>query len=307
MRSPEVFYGQGDQPVRLVPVDRNGKAARVTSATYVIVDVGESEESTTRQVASGSATLGDVDTTTTAACGQGTADAKAVPLTSVADIVQGHSYLLTSGGRRHLVTVATIGASSVGLVHAVPEAFPTGATFQDVELEAEFPEAVANDVERIRDGDRFQIVWTYELDGEAWITAQMIDFRRYRGEAWITEADFFSGMPLLADRMRNRITPGDCIVAATQDVVGEFESSGVDASQFRTGTVGLLAVRFRAIAYALRWLNGSDDQALADKYDDRYERLIKSIIQGPGGKTVKLSQSEDQAVNPRVDGFFVKP
>lgn len=304
---PEVFYGQGDQTVYLVPVDRNGSPRRVTSATYTIVDVGEGEESTDRTIASGSASLGSIDTTTTAACGQGTANAKVIALTSAVGVSVGRSYLLSAAGQRHQVLVADVVGSNVHTHSPIPAAFATGAAFQSIELEATFPSAVANDQERIQDGDRFQIVWVYEIDDEPWITGQMIAFRRYRGEAWITEADFFQGYPLLADRMRNRIRPSDAIVAATQDLIVEFESSGQDASQFRTNETGLLAIRFRAIAYALRWLNGPDDLALADTYDNRWERLSKSIIQGPGGRNVKLSQTGDEATNPRVDGFFVKP
>lgn len=302
-----MFYGEGDQTLAFCPMDSHGRHARVASATYVIVDVDEGEDSPDRTIASGSATLGGINTTTTAACGQGTANAKVIALTSATGVTEGRTYLLSGTGQRHLVLVAEVSGDNVYTHGGIPGAFATGATFQSIELEATFPSAVANDQERIQDGDRFQVVWSYTLEGEPHITAQAIEFRRYRGEAWISEVDMLQGYPLLADRMRNRIRPSDAITVATQDLITEFESSGVDASQFRTSMTGLTAIRFRAIAYALRWLNGPDDLALADTYDNRYERLAKGIIQGPGGRGIKLSQSEDQAVNPRVDGFFVKP
>lgn len=304
---PRVIYGRGDQTLRFVPVDRHGRPSRVTSATYVIVDVGESEESGDRSIASGNAAISAVDTTTTAACGQGAADAKLIPVTSAVGITEGRSYLLSQTGRRYLVTVAEVAGSNVYAHQAIPAAFASGALFRACELEATFPSAVANDQERIQDGDRFQVVWSYTLEGDAVITAQRVDFRRYEGEAWITEADMFRGYPLLADRMRNRISPGDAITVATEDLRVEFKSSGVDPSQFRTDETGLVAIRFRAIAYALRWLGGPDDQALAIEYDNRWERLSKGLVQGAAKGMIRLSQQQDEAVTPRVDGFFDKP
>jgi hypothetical protein len=309
LAQPRVLYGQGDQTIRFVPVDSHGRPARVASATYAIVDIGEGEESTARSVvaAGTAATLGAVNTTTTAACGQGTADAKLIPLTSVVGISEGRAYLLTSATGRHLVVVAGISGTNVYAQHAIGHNFASGASFQSIELEATFPSAVANDQERIQDGDRFQVVWTYTLEGQQWITGQLVDFRRYSGEAWITEADVIRAYPQLADRARNRIRVADAVAVATEDLIAELESSGIIAEQHRTSTPGLTAIRFRAIAYALRWLGTEDDLALAETYDNRYERLAKGIIQGPGGKGVHLSETQDEAKSGRVDGFFVKP
>ena len=69
-----VYYNEGAQTIRHVPVDRRGRAVRVTSATYTLVDLRESEDGTERELGSGAATVGSVNTLLTAAAGAATAD-----------------------------------------------------------------------------------------------------------------------------------------------------------------------------------------------------------------------------------------
>lgn len=305
-----IIAGQGAQTVRFIPVDRLGRPARVTSATYVIVDVDRSEDDSERTIASGTATLAAVNTTTTAACGYGQASPQQVAITLATDVTAGHCYLLSSdAGGRSLVNVAAITGTTLQTTHRISGAYATGSAFQSIELEATFPLAEANDSEAIDDARRYQCVFTYTLDGETWCSAVMVHLTRYAGEAWITEDYLAIGMPTIADRMRNRLRPQDVICYATQAFRTELASAGQDPEQYRTGDVGAFAIRAKAIEWALRHLaaaGGSDaDLALADKLETAYDKLIRQITTvRPGHGTVKLSQGDDQATDPELAGFF---
>lgn len=306
LAEPRVIFGQGDQTIRFVPVDRNGRPTRVTSATYSIVDIDRAQDDARRVIATGAAVLAAVSTTTSAACGHGQPSPQSITLTSAALVSAGRTYLLSSdAGGRSLVTIAAITGTNAQTLHRISGAYATGSAFQSIELEATFPAAAAADEEALQDGRRYQIVWTYAIEGEPWITAQLVHFVRYSGEAWITEAECVLGYPTMPDRMRNRGRISDAIAMATDDVIGELEGSNIVAEQYRTSSNGRRAVRFRALEYCLRWLEGADDLALADKYETRFDRLIRTIITAHPGDAVKLNQTDDAAEgSAEVAGYF---
>lgn len=307
--APKVYAGQGAQTIRFIPVDKQGRPARVTSATYTIVDVDHSEDSSERTITSGAATLAAVDTTITAAAGASASDAKRLTVTSATGITVGRTYLLASvGGRyRNLVTVAGLASTTVYAHYPISGVYAASDTFQAIELEATFPLAEANDAEAIDDGRRYQIVWSYTLEGESFLTPQEVHLLRYSGEAWITEADVVRAYPPVVDRARNRFSITDAIVVASEDLAMELESSGQTPEQFRTSRVGLWAVRFRAIEYCLRWAGSDADLILADKYESRWTKAMLTLTGSSPGKAIKLSQGDDSAVTGGVDGLFKKP
>lgn len=307
MNEATIRYGQGAQTIRFIPVDRAGRPVRVTSATFTIIDIDEGEESPERTIASGAASLSAVNTTLSAAGGAGEPDPRALSLTSVAGVTEGRTYLASASNGRCLVTVDAIAGSVVTAKDTPSVSFASGAAFQACELEASFPLSEANDSDAIEQGRRYQCTWVYTLQGEQWCTAQSVHLVRYSGEAWITEDFVYRLAPTLADRMRGRFRTSDAIAAATQDLIAELESAGQRAEGYRTGEPGQVAIRFRAIEYALRWLGGETDVSLADLYQSRYERLRDNFITGKPGTAQSMSATDDVAVSPRIDGIFNRP
>lgn len=304
MSEPRVKYGQGDQTIRFTPVDPMGRPARVTSATYTIVDIREPEDGDDRVIATGSAVLPAVDTTLTVAGGAGSSNARSFTLASAALVAEGRAYLLSSNGTRSLVLATGVAGSVVSVKSTPGAAFPIGATFQSIELEATFPAVEANDSRAIEEQRRYQITWSYELQGERYLTAQIVWLVRYSGEAWITEIDAIAAYPMLPDRIRGKATVPDCIVAATRDFISELEGAGVQAEYYRTSTPGQLAMANRAVEYGLRWAGSESDQNLAELYMTRYEKGIANLIAGGQNKAVKLSSVDDTERDARVDGLF---
>ncbi len=307
MKDLSVRYGQGAQTLRFVPTDRAGRPVRVASATYTIVDLDEGTGSLDREIASGSATLAAVNTTTSAAAGAGQSNPRAVTLTSAALVTEGRQYLLSTANGRSLVTVDALTGSVVTAKHTPSVAFPSGSAFQSIELEATFPADEANDSDAIADGRRYQIVWVYTLQGEQWCTGQIVRLTRYSGEPWITEEDVLGGFPTLADRIRGKFRISDAIAAAQKDVLAEIESAGKEAEYFRTSVQGEVGVRNRAIEYAHRWLNNERDDAVADLYLARWEKFTASLMTGTGGTAINVNKADDMAEPPRIDGLFERP
>lgn len=305
-----VIAGQGNQTLRFIPVNTRGVPSRVTSATYVIVDIDETEDSADREIATGSATLDAVNTTISAAAGQGQSNALTATLTSTTNVEVGRTYLLSSAARRSLVTVVSLTGSVVTAAHTISGSYANGDAFQAIELEATFPSAEANDADALDEQRRYQIVWTYTIEGKAFVTPQLVTLVRYTGEAWLTEADLVRAYPAVADRIRGRISLADAITVATDDVTAELESSGEIAENYRLGRMGLTLVRFKAIEYALRWISRDAqdvDASMADKFEQRFDRLMRSIVDGAPGRAAKLSQTTDEAVSATIQGLFVKP
>lgn len=304
MKDHKVRFGQGAQTLRFVPVDKAGRPVRVTSAEYVIVDIDEPEDGSERTIASGSASLAAVNTTLSASAGAGEPDPRALTLTSGTDVTEGRQYLLSRAAGRALVTVDSVSGTAVQVKSDLALNFTSGSAFQSIELEATFPSGEANDPDAIDNGRRYQIVWSYTLQGEQWRTGQMVWLTRYSGEAWITEEDVIQAYPTLPAMIRGKARITDAIAVATKDLIAQLEAAGQRAESYRVSEPGGVAIRNRAIAYCLRWCSGQEESAAL--YDERYERLVANLITGVPGTAVKLSKADDVAVNPRIDGIFTR-
>jgi hypothetical protein len=303
----KVRYGQGAQTIRFIPIDRHGRPVRVTSATFAIVDVDQGDDSADRTIASGSASLAAVDTPLSAAGGAGEPDPRRLTLTSAVGVTVGRQYLVATAAGRALVTVDDVTGSVVTLKHTPAIAFPSGATFQAIELEASFPLSEANDPDAIEQQRDYQCTWSYSLQGESWVTPQMVWLMRYSGEAWITEEDVLLAWPTMTSRIRGRVSIHDAITVATQDLIAELESADVRAEYYRTALPGHVAIRNRAIEYCLRWCGGEEDIAAAELYQSRYEKLVGNFITGKPGTAQRMDAHSDTQQPARIDGIFNKP
>lgn len=301
----------GDQTLRFVPVDRSGQPRRVTSATYMITDCSKSlSASDYTVVAETAATLAAVDTTLDDAAGPTAAhgSAQRVPVTSTANLAAGRSYLLSSvdGSSRELVLASGVD-SGVALygVHPVRGDYASGDLLQSIELEATVPSAEA--AEDGEGGGLYQVTWFYSLNGESWAVPQTIRLARHSVATNVTEASVLLAYPPLADRGRGRFSVATAIAVALDDAMSELSSAGVSPAVLRGGHVLDVAIRNRAIEYMLRWCQTEADSAQADRYEQRYDRLIQNIIIGkPGSDVVEVDPATDQAGAADVSGYFVR-
>lgn len=307
MIAHSVRFGQGAQTLRFVPIDRAGRPVRVTSATYVIVDIDEGEDSPDREIASGSAAISAVSTTLSVAGGVGTANPRALTLASGTDVTEGRQYLLSTAIGRNLVTVDSAVTTAIQLKNPPTIAFPSGAAFQAIELEATFPLAEANDEDALSDGRTYQVVWTYTLQGEQWVTGQIVHLVRYSGEAWIDEEWAIGGWPPLPTRIRGKCRISDGIACATADFIGELESANKRAESYRATMQGALAIRYRTIEHCLRWCNTDQDTETANLFQSRYEKIMVNLITGVPGTAINLDPVDDVQTSARIDGLFNKP
>src|SRR5688572_8062650 len=113
-------------------MDQYGRAARVASATYAIVDTRYDADDSSHEVVTGAAAVDSVNTTLAAAAGKSSADPRAVTVVSAVGITAGRRYLLTTGGRNDLVRVVGVDGTTVRLSAPVSSPFPSGALFQGV-------------------------------------------------------------------------------------------------------------------------------------------------------------------------------
>lgn len=302
----KVRYGQGAQTIRLVPIDRAGRPVRVASATFVIADVNEGEDSSDREIASGSASLSAVNTTLSVAAGAGEPNPRLMALTSAVGVTEGRRYLVSTPAGRALVTVDNVTGSAVTIKDTPSVAFPSGSLFQSIELEATFPALEANDSEAIDDLRDYQCTWSYTLQGEQWVTAQMVWLVRYSGEAWVTEDEVVRRWPTMPDRIRGRVRITDAITVATEDLIAELESAGVRAEYYRTAVPGMVAVCYRAIEYCLRWCGTEEDTSTAELFQSRFEKLVGNFITGKPGTAQRIEPQDDTAISAQIDGLFIR-
>lgn len=307
MSEPKIRYGRGAQTIRYIPVDRFGRPVRITSATFTIIDLDEGEGSAEQVIASGSATLGAVDTTLAAAAGAGQSNARTATLASGTGVTEGHAYLATSGGTRTLCVVDSVSGAAVVAKDPLPT-LASGATFQSIELEATFPADEANDAQAITEGRTYQIAWVFSLHGETHVRCQLVHLVRYDGEAWITETDAIEAFPPIANRCRGAgLSIQRAIALATHDFIATLEAGGVVAENYRTSTPGQMAIVFRTVEYLLRWLNTDNDRATADLFQARYDGLVNNLQVGKPGKAVKIEPVDERRTDPRTNAIFEEP
>lgn len=296
-----VLFNEGAQAVRHVPLDRHSRPTRVTSAMFSIVDLRDGETGSDRTIASGSATIGTVDTLLTAAAGPGQADPRRILVTSATGIVQARTYLLfAADGQRELVVVDRLDAGGL-VVHGRTELrndYTTTARLQDVEIAADFTEVeAAQEASLWNGGGPYQAVWEYTIDAQLYLVPETIWMTRTSVVPFVSEAEVLLAWPTLATRARHRASILDGIRAATEDFVAELEASSKDPADYRASNISKVAVRAKAIEYVLRWIGSGDaDTAAADRHEEQYKRLVNQLVVGvPKVGTVTVDPSTNTA------------
>lgn len=296
MTQHRVIFAEGAQSLLHVPVDRRGRAVRVASATYSIVDLRKTEESSDRTIASGSATIAATSTALTAAAGPSSTDGFLVPVTSATGITAGHFYLLSAAdGRSELFQVRAVSNNNVYATHELVGDYTTTDSVVAIEMSASFPSGEAADELELQDGaGPYQVTWEYTIEDQLYLVPEIVWLTRYSVQPFITEADVIVAYPTLGSLARRRVTIADAIAAATQDYVAEAESAGKDPTLYRATHLAKVAVRERAIGYVLGWC-GKDNEAA--KHDEAFMRYVNQMFVGvPKTGSVTVDRDDNVAV-----------
>lgn len=292
-----VIHGQGAVTLRHVPVDHDGRARVVASATYEILDLRFSDTSSDRVVSSGSATLGGVGTTTTAAAGPGETDTDLVSLASVAGVSTASPYLLSADdGTAELVSLRAVDGLDVYTHLELRHDYAVGSAFRSVEIHASFPQTEADDDAEIQAAPHpYEVRWTYDVDGETHVVPRVYWLSRTTVVPPVTELDVLRAYPTIGPRLRNRASVSDAIAVATDDYQAEIRASGRSPVEFRGNDTARVAVRARALEYALRWCGPAQhDVDEADRFRSQYQYLMTQLLSGvPRPETITVPRTTD--------------
>lgn len=292
-----ILLGQGDQTIRYVPIDALGRPTRVSSATYTIVDLTEGTTSANRTVvASTAATVDGVSTTLSAAAGRTASNSRLLTVASTSSIVSGHSYLLATAdgdGHRELVTAERVATGAVHALRDIQGIYASSDTLRGIEIAATFPSSVANDEDlAIRDHRDYQVVWSFEIGGRAYLVPERITVERYSVVPWIGSEDVLRGYPALGRRV-GAASVHDALAIATEEIEGELEASRINPAYYRPSTVGRIAVRYLALHYLFQQLGGEEDQTLAETYRARFKTQILQMISNSPPEARIVSRQDD--------------
>lgn len=295
----QVIHGQGAQTLRTVPVNAHGRPTVVTACTYRIVDLRLGEDDPLREiVAAGTpATIDATSTTSDAACGRGTANARKIPVTSTVGFQQGRRYLITlADGTREMFVCEGIGTSYLTPRDELARQYATGATVRGLEVSGTFPALVADDDEKIEDGEGgpYAIDWSWDLDPSP--RRELVWIIRQPDSLLVTEEDVLSIDSSLTATTGNRVQISTAIRQAAAEVRVHLQLHQIDPDNFHAPSALRLAVAYRACWHLVRIMKGEENQARAETYQTESQKYLDSITIGqPPEKSVKTSSSTDTA------------
>jgi len=290
----QIIYSGGAQTISTVPVNRHARPTAVTTATFRIVDLRLSEDDPLRLIASGNATIDATSTTTTAACGLGTANARKIPLTSVVGFSQGKHYLITHGdGTRELVLCEAVGTNYIIPRNEISKRFESGVTVKGIEVSATFPSLEAAKEESLQDsGGPYAVDWSWDLDPSP--KREIIFLVRRADGLVITEEELLALDPSLAPTTGQRTSLATAIRQAAMEVRAMCQMSQVDPDNFHGGATLKLATTYRAAWHVLKQLPGEQNVARTALYKEESQKYLDSVLVGRSPeKSVKVNPSTD--------------
>lgn len=308
-----IRYGQGAQPVRVVPIDRRGRPSEVGSVTYTIVDLREAETAARREVvASTTATAPTVSTTLSAAAGPSQANQHRLTLVDATDVRVGGTYLLRSSTTEQAVTVAALQSTTVDTVTPIRSEFGSGSSWLGLEHVGTFPSDVAADETRLETGGGpFQVVWTYTIGSDVYVRGQELWLTRYGVEPWVLPDEVLRHFPGLAAStgVANNL-PG-AIAGATDEIVAHLIESGSwarDPAYFRGNLGADLAVRKWALAILCRGARTPEMLEQARDFDAQARGHASSLTEGrPNNRAVVVAPVDDVSTSTAaVGGLFAR-
>lgn len=295
----QVIYGAGAQTLRTVPVSRHGRPTVVTSCTYRIVDLRKGEDDAEREVvaAGTSATIDTTSTTSSAACGRGTVNQRKIPVASTTGFSQGRRYLITlADGTREMFVCEGIGTGYLVPRDELSRQYATGATVRGIEVSGTFPSLVANDEEKIEDGEGgpYAIDWSWDLDPSP--RRELVWITRQPDSLMVTEEEVLAIDPSLSATTGDRYSIPTAIRQAVMETRVQLQLHQIDPDNFHSEGALKLAVSYRTAWHLSRLQKGEQNQARAELYLTESQKLMDSICIGvPPEKSVKVSPSTDTA------------
>jgi len=301
-----ILLGGGTQTIAHLPRSAGGGVVVLSSATVQIERLWLSTTDADRLLVSPTAaTLDTVSTTTTAAAGPQTADARAVTLTSTTGIVAGRSYLLTDPtGRRELAEVEAVISGGVRLAAPLAGPFASASTFRGVMLFGSFPGVEADDEEKHDNGGGpYLVSWSYTIDGAALTRQAVVYVRRGMAHCPATELDVTAADPSLgAGVLGGQIEVRRVLAAAWSDVRADLLARGLEPANFFNVELLRLLVARVAVGkiYRAAEISGGDvgDRfgEAAARWEARAKELLDNLTRGmskPG--TVHVKETTETA------------
>ena len=300
----QVIYNGGAQTLRTVPINRQGRPTPVSVCTYRIVDLRLSEEDPLRLISSGNATLDATTTTTTAACGLGTSNARKIPLTSVVGFSQGRQYLIThTDGTRELVLCEAVGTNYLIPRNEISKRFESGVTVRGIEVSCSFPSIEAADESKFQDqGGPYAVDWAWDLDPSP--RREIAFIIRAPDSLLITEEELLAIDPSLAPTTGQRTSLPTCIRQAAMEVRALCQMSQVDPDNFHGGTTLRLAVAYRAAWHVMKQKAGPENAERTTLYKEESQRYLDAVLIGRAPeKSVKTNPVTDSAPAGTTKGY----
>lgn len=234
----EVIFASGAQDLVHVP------PARVTSATFAIEDLTQSDDSSTRFiVAAGSvATIDTYDVAITAQAGRGRPDPRLMTHAGATATVGRDYFIETAGGAFEKFTCDEATSTTILAGGALSGLYASGSHVRGAQISASFPSLNAGD-EDLFDGDPpLRVRWTYVLSGTVWRVDEIIRLvRAPSGQRALgaVEAALRQGWPELvgaAGSHGNRIR--DMVARVSSRLDARLRGRGINPETLMAGGLG---------------------------------------------------------------------
>lgn len=307
-----VTYNDGAQTLYHVPTDRQGRERYVASATYVIADLLYPEGSSSRQIATGTADPAATPSTTlSAASGPATGQPSRLNLASAASFAVDRRYWIEAvSGHGEVVRASAVDTTNerVEAAQDLSRDYSTSDTVRAVELQATFPAAVADDDSRTLDDDggRFQVVWTYTLDGVVHNVREPIRVYRYRPSLWARREDVIARHSSLTRYPAEDFEAA--LKSSQEDVEAHLAAAGVkDVAALDAGSNGRVIVAYMAAARLLRTSGSDRDQELARDFVEMAKGVLHNLTtRRPPADVEQVSLVDDAITAVRATSGWVR-
>lgn len=302
MREHKLQYGQGQQTIRTYAVSELGFAVRPSAATLQLVDLRYADDNESYSVAdAAAATIDTMSTTTTAACGRSSAAPSTITLTSVAGVSAGRRYLISNAaGQSEVVTVTAVnaGPKTVLALNEPQHAYPSGATFQGVEVSGSVAADVAN-TDTYFDAS-LAAIWTFTGVEPARVVDRVELVRPQ--PSWATQDDLVRLEPGLTTRNADLVS---ALAQAHFDYALDLRGAGLNPYTYSGGELARGAVTYLAAYHALKTREEDAARERATQHRDRYRELRLQLIVGKDKVgVIELDKATGSAKAPDIRSLF---
>jgi hypothetical protein len=306
MSTHRVYFGRGAQTLYTIP-HRNGRAVRVSAATYSIQDLFYGYTSAEHTlVSSTAATLDTVSTTLAAKAGSAAADRRVMTVPSTTGIVAGHSYWLEAAtGHAEPVKIASVmSATALLTASEIVGNYAANSTLKGLEVAATFPLATANDEDSLlRLRCPWLITWVFTgLDAPA---RESIHIERAEEVQLATLADLQELDPMISRVGGDRIDLSSALSQAHRDFRTDLMKAGASEADYLAGNLGKEAVKHKACLHALKHSTEQSAEKRAEYCERRYTEILASLLVGRAKPEVVALDQHDETPHVSPAALFL--